>query len=102
MDSMIKETICILCQRDVPYLTDHHIVPKSRGGTELVAICRNCHRQLHVLFGNKTLEAELNTVDVIMANEQLIKYLAWVEKRPFGSVHKAKRSKDSRKRGRRG
>jgi hypothetical protein len=99
-----KETIeiCILCEREVPFLTDHHIVPKSRGGKDLVAICRDCHRQLHALFENKVLESDLNTVEAIIANDSFVKYLKWVDKRPFGAVHKAKRAKDSRSRGRRG
>ena len=94
--------ICILCQREVPFLTDHHIIPKSRGGKDLVAICRDCHRQLHALFENKTLETELNTVEAIVSNEGFAKYLKWVDKRPFGAVHKAKRARDSKRRGRRG
>ncbi len=100
--NMTKLKLCILCQRNVPYLTNHHIIPKNRGGTKLVAICRDCHRQIHALFENKTLEVKLNTVETIMANEQFIKYLTWIEKRPFGSIHRTRRSKDSRKRGRRG
>ena len=101
---MDEETLekCILCNRDVPFLTDHHIVPKSRGGTELIAICRDCHRQLHALYENKFLETTLNNLDAILADEQFSKYLKWVQNKPFGAVPKAKIAKDSKKRGRRG
>jgi 5-methylcytosine-specific restriction endonuclease McrA len=93
---------CLLCERDVPSLTDHHIVPKSRGGKALIAICKDCHRQLHALFDNKTLEEELNTEEAIKLNKQFRNYLKWIRRRPFGVVHKARRSRDTKKRGRRG
>jgi 5-methylcytosine-specific restriction protein A len=94
--------ICLLCGRKVPEITDHHVVPRSYGGSTLIQICRDCHRQLHVLYDNKTLATRLNTVEAILADEQFGKYLKWVEKRPFGAVHKARRSKDTRRRGRKG
>jgi 5-methylcytosine-specific restriction protein A len=94
--------ICILCKREVPFLTGHHIVPKSRGGKELVAICGDCHRQLHALFDNKTLALKVNIVEIIMTDEKFSKYLKWIRKRPFGAVRKTKRNKDSKERGRRG
>jgi 5-methylcytosine-specific restriction endonuclease McrA len=99
---MDEELFCPLCKRKVLELTDHHIVPKSRGGTELVGICKDCHRQVHALFDNKQLEEELNTVDALLSNDQFAKFIKWVSKKPFGVVHKAKRSKDTKKRGRRG
>lgn len=99
---MNEELFCPLCKREVTSLTDHHIVPKSRGGTQLVGICKDCHRQIHALFDNKTLEQELNSVESLLANDQFAKYVKWVGKRPDGVVHKAKRSRDTKKRGRRG
>lgn len=99
---MISVEQCILCNRDVPFLTDHHVVPKSRGGKKSIAICRDCHRQLHALFDNKTLERQLCSVELIMANNEFCKYLKWISKRPFGVVHKARQSKSRKKCGRRG
>jgi len=100
---MIKEmNECLLCRREVPELTGHHIVPKSRGGRELIAICKDCHKQLHAMFDNKALEEELNTEESILLNEKFVNYLKWIRRRPFGAAHKARRSKSTKKRGRRG
>ena len=99
---MNEEVSCPLCNRKIEILTDHHVVPKSRGGSELVSICKDCHKQVHALFDNKTLEESLNTVEALLANEQFSKYIKWVIKRPSGIIHKAKRSKETKKRGRRG
>lgn len=92
----------LLCKREVPELTEHHLVPKSRGGKETVSICRDCHRQIHALFENKILENDLNTIELLIANEEFARYLKWVAKKPFGAVKKARRSKETRSRGRRG
>jgi len=99
---MNDELVCPLCQRKVLILTDHHVIPKSRGGKKLIGICADCHKQVHALFDNKTLEEELNTADALLSNEQFSKYISWISKRPVGVINKAKRSKDTKKRGRRG
>lgn len=96
---------CPLCLRDIPEknLSDHHLVPKSRGGKETLAICVDCHRQLHALFTNKQLADDFNTVDAIMADERFAKFAKWVSKRPAERrMTKAKRAKGTRKRGRGG
>lgn len=93
---------CELCKRDVPSLSEHHLVPKSRGGKETVSICKDCHRQIHALFENKSLEQQLNTVELLLADENFAKYIKWIENKPYGVARKAKRSKDTRNRGRRG
>lgn len=102
MNEITENLICILCQRKVPELTDHHIIPRVFGGKELLKICLDCHRQLHVLFNNKMLAEELYSIDKILANEAFSKYVSWVEKRPYGVIHKVKHSKNTRKRGRKG
>jgi len=96
---------CPLCSRDVPEdrLSDHHLIPKSRGGKETLAICADCHRQVHALFTNKQLASELNTVDAIMADERFARFARWIAKRPpERRMRKAKRAKGTRKRGRGG
>jgi hypothetical protein len=94
------EQTCILCLRDTAVLTDHHLVPKSRGGRELISICPECHKQLHAIHDNKELEA-LDTVEAILADEQFVRFLRWVRKRPVGAVSRAQRTRETRKRRRR-
>jgi hypothetical protein len=99
----LEENDCPLCQRtDLPELTEHHVVPKSRGGRDTISICRDCHRQIHALFDNKTLECELNSIEDLKKNPSIMKFLKWIRKKPYGSVHKARRSNNTRSRGRRG
>jgi 5-methylcytosine-specific restriction protein A len=84
---------CPLCEREVPALSDHHLVPKSRGGRDTEPICLDCHRMIHVLFDNKTLERELGTVEALRAEPRMAKYLAWISKRPGGRRYRARRSR---------
>ena len=60
-------------------LSDHHLVPRSRGGTETLAICLDCHRAIHATFTNKELERELATVEALLAHEgfaTLVRFIA--------------------------
>ncbi|MBD2081829.1 HNH endonuclease [Leptolyngbya sp. FACHB-17] len=77
---------CQLCDRDVPILTEHHLVPrqhtkrKKLDPGETIDICPACHRQIHVLFNNRRLAQELNTVEQLKSNPEMAKFLAWVRK----------------------
>ena len=93
---------CQLCEREVPSVSEHHVIPKSLGGKDTIEVCKDCHRQIHALFDNKKLSTELNRTELIINNESFSKYLKWIRNRPYGSAHKSKRSRETRKRGRRG
>jgi 5-methylcytosine-specific restriction protein A len=83
-------------------MSDHHLVPRSRGGRDTETICTDCHRQIHALWDNKVLEHELNTVEDILSQQAFQRFLRWIKKQPPGRRWKAKRSRETKKRGRRG
>ena len=99
--SDLKHT-CPLCERAVPKLTAHHLVPKSRGGRVTLDICADCHGMIHALFQNKSLERELNTVEKLTAHPEFRTYLDWVANKPATRRYREKRSNKTRKRGRGG
>lgn len=74
--------ICVMCDREVKVLTRHHLVPRSRGGSkkEVILVCLSCKDMLHRLFNNKELERELNTLDKIMKDSAVQKYIRWIKK----------------------
>lgn len=59
---------CYLCEQPapfeddngIPYLELHHIVPYEKGGKHIlgnvVALCPNCHRRVHILHDEKDIE----------------------------------------------
>ncbi|GGL77217.1 HNH endonuclease [Deinococcus aerolatus] len=82
---------CVLCGREAPNMTDHHLVPKSQGrrqGVRLgdiptVRMCAACQGYLQKTFSNGQLAGELNTVEALLANEEVQRFVAWVRKQPL-------------------
>ena len=75
----LEPPACPLCERANYHPSDHHLVPKSRGGRVTETICRDCHSAIHATFTNKELEREYATIDALMAHEQfatIIRYIA--------------------------
>ncbi|GAB4240926.1 MAG: hypothetical protein Kow0049_29150 [Stanieria sp.] len=77
---------CQLCEREMERLTVHHLIPrqhtkrKKLASSPTIDICSACHKQIHVLFDNKKLAQELNTLSKLKDELQLQKFLAWVKK----------------------
>jgi hypothetical protein len=71
---------CPLCGRPNHRPSDHHLVPKSRGGKVTETICRDCHDAIHATFDNRELEKEYATVDALMAHEGLAKMIRFIAK----------------------
>jgi hypothetical protein len=90
--------ICELCGREVGVLTKHHLIPKARHSNKrnqrefdrhevkqrLAWFCRPCHSHVHALFTEKTLERELNTLALLMANSEVAKFVSWIRAKPDG------------------
>lgn len=86
--------ICELCSRTVPSVTKHHLIPQARHNkrvkrqfgdeckTRVAWLCVACHRQLHYLFTNHQLEREFNTLESLMANHDVAKYVGWIKDKP--------------------
>lgn len=90
---------CPVCARPNFYPSDHHMVPKSRGGRATETICRDCHKAVHALFSNKDLEKTYHTVDALLGNEAFAKMVKFIAKQDPTRKQAFKRSKDSQRRG---
>lgn len=93
---------CPLCTRPNYYPSDHHMVPRSRGGKVTETICRDCHKAVHSLFSNKSLEKTYHTVEALMGHEGFRKMIEFLKKQDPRSKQTFVRSSDSRRRGRSG
>ena len=75
---------CALCDRNVPkrLITLHHLKPKSRGGKaeHRVPLCRMCHRQIHAMFDNRTLDRELADLEKLRSHPLLQPFMRWIVK----------------------
>lgn len=59
---------CPLCSRLNYHPSDHHLVPRSRGGTETTPLCEDCHRAIHLFLTNESLARRYNTVAALRAH----------------------------------
>lgn len=71
---------CPLCRRPNRAPSDHHLVPKTRGGKVTKTICQDCHTAIHKTFSNKELEREYATIDALLAHEEFARLIAFIAK----------------------
>jgi hypothetical protein len=71
---------CPLCKRPNYKPSDHHLVPRSRGGKMTKTICQDCHTAIHATFTNKELEEGFATIDALLAHEAFAKTIAFIAK----------------------
>ena len=95
---------CPLCGRDGVRASDHHLVPRSRGGTheDTVRICTDCHDAIHEMFTNKELAERLGSVEALLADERFARHARWLSRQKPGRRFPSRRARDQRKRGRNG
>lgn len=85
-----QEERCHLCGREGVEITEHHLIPRSqakRRGIKInqlptVNLCASCHKFLHLKFSNAQLAREYNTIEALLANEEVKKFVAWLSKQP--------------------
>lgn len=77
---------CQLCDRDLPELTVHHLIPrqtvkrKQAEPGQTIDICSACHRQIHSFYTNLELARQLNTIEKLRNAPKMHKFLSWLRK----------------------
>jgi hypothetical protein len=69
-----------------PTIDKHHLVPVCHGGVETTYLHRICHNKIHHTFTEKELEKTYNTVDALLSNEDIQKFVSWVKKKDIEFV----------------
>jgi 5-methylcytosine-specific restriction endonuclease McrA len=87
MDAMANcpnKFVCPICGRNIPeqYIEKHHLVPKSKKGTNTVDVCCNCGDMLHKVISIKEMQKEYNTVEALKSHPDVQKWSKWVSKKP--------------------
>ena len=98
---------CALCRREVPRLTRHHLIPRSRHKNKrnkklftreevhrrVISLCPACHRQIHALFSEKELETTYNTLEKLQSMPQVQRFVEWIGQQRAGKRIKIRRGK---------
>lgn len=86
---------CVLCQRYTKRgTTEHHLIPRTCHSNkwfkkqfsrdqmhETISVCRECHGAIHRFVPKeKTLGRDYNTVEKLLAHEQIATFVAWARK----------------------
>jgi len=75
---------CPICERDMwkgPTIDKHHFTPKCRGGKKSEYLHKICHRKIHSIWTEKELEKEFNDPNKVCEHPEMIKFIAWVQKK---------------------
>ena len=84
---MKKETSnCLICNRELgnsDLISKHHLIPKSRGGkhSTTILIHNICHQKIHSVFTERELKNEFHTVEKLLQQEAMQKFVKWVRKK---------------------
>ena len=87
------EGICELCDRERT-TTSHHLIPKQIHSknwcikmfskdamhNRRADLCHDCHDMIHELFSHRELGETYNTIEKLLSNEKVIKFVNWVKK----------------------
>ena len=74
---------CALCHRPLGARIEwHHVIPKSRGGRDTVAVHPFCHRAIHAALTNQQLATSHEGMDAVRADPQIARFLNWVADKP--------------------
>lgn len=88
---------CELCEREVPKVTRHHLIPRSQHRNkwfkknfsaeqmqQTVKLCQACHREIHKRIDEKHLGRSFNSLEQLHAHPGLANFLIWLRKQnPF-------------------
>ena len=100
-----KPDHCELCQRAVPKLTRHHLIPRHLHRKkrfqrlfpreELIArtlwVCRPCHNTIHKACSEYELGLYYNTREKLLELEEVQVFVAWLRDKPGDFVPKHRR-----------
>ena len=78
------ENICPLCGRQLEEPSNkHHLLPISKGGkhTPTILLHKICHDKIHAVFTETELKRYYHTIERIMENEEMQRYVKWVRKK---------------------
>jgi hypothetical protein len=97
---------CEMCDREVAFLTQHHLIPrtthrrkKRRDGytqeelNRVIWICAPCHKNIHAVLTEKELAEEFNTIERLLRFPAIAKFTTWVRKQSDAPI-RVRRSND--------
>lgn len=77
---MTNDIHCPLCRRILGESWDkHHLIPRTHKGKETIDIHKICHNKIHSVFTEKELAKYYHTIERLLENEEIQKFVKWVK-----------------------
>ena len=92
----MSEDICPLCDRPLAEpITKHHLVPPSKGGKDMptVLLHKICQEKINSVFELMEQKRYYHTIERIMENEEMQKFVKWLKKKDPEFYEKTKSKK---------
>lgn len=93
--------ICEICYKEIPedpfFSDDHHLIPKSKRGKDVIKIHRICHNKIHSLWTEKELMEYYHTPERIRQHQEMKAFISWLKNKPNDFYVKTKDSTNRRK-----
>ncbi|MFT3788221.1 MAG: hypothetical protein QM770_18965 [Tepidisphaeraceae bacterium] len=80
-------------------LTEHHLVPRERGGLpeHKVPMCKACHGHVHATYDNRTLAIAFNTLHAMRRDPAIQKFVRFIRKQDATSSFRSASRRDKRR-----
>lgn len=94
---------CPICNREMidgPSIDEHHLIPKTFKGRETILLHRICHQKLHSVFTEREMFQYYHTVDRLLENSEIQKFVKWVSKKDpeFYSTNRETKQRKAKRR----
>lgn len=78
----MSDSVCPLCDRPLGENREkHHIIPKSKGGSETALVHPICHRKIHKVF-TRTELVKLGTIEALKDHPDMAAFIKWIARKP--------------------
>jgi len=74
------DELCAFCNRQVP-TRGHHVVPRCKGGRDIVPTCHSCENFIHKTWTHNELRDAFNTVEKIQSDLRFQKFPGFTSSR---------------------
>lgn len=92
----MDEEGCVFCKRAVP-TRGHHVIPRCKGGKEIVPTCQSCEDFIHKTWTHNELRDTYNSVEKILADDRFQKFLRWLYKQQEGAFFRTRHNRSRTK-----
>jgi len=93
----MSKDLCPLCTRELipgPSIDGHHLMPKTFKGKEKTMMHKICHRKIHATFTERELQQHYHTIERLLENEHIQKFVKWVAKKAPEYYEKTKETNE--------